>query len=175
MPNLVPTGSDWFPEYPEPVGHRSGSHPLRGGTGTSTTGTADLGETDTLPIGTGIGNAKPVRAKGGRRRTFKRTVFTGTAVVATGATWTLRLDRVAWRRTVDRDGGDLGVVRIPNAVLWADVGDALVVAAADLASDSIAWVVVVAVSPAGRPTVRCATGTMPVGYVDVLPARKART
>src|SRR5262245_31709483 len=109
-----------------------------------------------------------------RTRPHRRLTFAAqSSNLATGC-WLLEVRRGAWCKTTDREGNDLSTVRDPLKRLLANIGDGLVVSAADLASDAIANVEVVSMDGRGQPTVRVRAGAMPSGAALVMPAERAR-
>jgi hypothetical protein len=86
----------------------------------------------------------------------------------------LRLRPGAKRRKLDAEGNTLSVVFDERAQLRLNIGDQLVVCAADLDQDAIACAVVDHIGQDGTPTLRAVCGELPRGPVHVLPARKAR-
>lgn len=108
-----------------------------------------------------------------RPRVHARRVFSGYVASTGERTYTLQLARGAWRKTVDADGNEMSAMREARAVLWANLGDQLIVSAADLAVDAIACVEVVAVDGGGQPTVVVLAGEIPTGAVHVLAGFKA--
>jgi hypothetical protein len=98
-----------------------------------------------------------------------RRVYRGTVVGVE-----LRLQPGAHVRTIDAEGNPLADTFEPDRRLRPNIGDRLIVADADLASDAIAAVVIDAIDRAGTPTVRTLCGELPRGAVHVLPGRKAK-
>jgi hypothetical protein len=109
-----------------------------------------------------------------RVRLHQRRTYSATATRA-GEQFVLRISRGAWIKRTDRDGAEQSTQRDPSAQLWANIGDRLVVTAAELEQDQIAIVEVAALASDGTPTVRVLSGEMPTGAVLVMPAWKAKS
>ena len=75
---------------------------------------------------------------------------------------------------LDRDGAEVSTKRDPLKTLFANIGDLLVVAAAELATDRIAMTEVVAMTRDGMPIVARLAGEMPSDRAVVIPGRKAK-
>jgi hypothetical protein len=119
---------------------------------------------------------KTPRPRVHQRRVFSGRVhaFTGVRHLELAGVHQLELARGAWRKTVDRDGAEMSAMREARAVLWANLGDQLIVSDADLDVDAVACVEVVAVDQRGMPTVMVLAGAMPTGKCHVMQGFKAK-
>jgi hypothetical protein len=104
------------------------------------------------------------------RRQHKREVYT--AVLVLGAVVDVAELHARGKHVIvtDRDGARVGHRHDPAARLWAELGDRLLVAPADLADDRIAIVEVTRLDANANPTVHLVCGELAPGPVHVMRA-----
>jgi hypothetical protein len=109
------------------------------------------------------------------RRALRREVFTGELVLGTAVDVAeLELRRGAHVRKIDNEGNSIADTREPGAMLWLEIGDRAIVAAADLDHDSIGCVEVTDIRPDGRLIVQLVGGgVLPLGDVHVMRGQRA--
>jgi hypothetical protein len=111
-----------------------------------------------------------------RRRQHRREVYRGDLVLGPVVdVAALKLHRGRHVRVIDDEGNPITDTREPGAMLWLEIGDRAIVAAADLADDAIGCVEVTDIRPDGRLIVQLVGGgVLPLGAVHVMRGQRAR-
>ncbi len=108
---------------------------------------------------------------GKSERVHRRRIFRG--VLERGAClFTLRPSRGAWTRTIDKDGDIVVDAYDGLALLWANIGDFLIVAGEDI--DETALVEVVDLENPYAPKIRFLVGDSRPGAVKILPVKQRK-